>query len=88
FVVKHGYNILTIVIGGWQKPLDSVDNNEPAVNAIQPNPDPIEANSGDPEQGAAVLRNSPELQALIAFGEKYLPFLLILLLKLAFDHRI
>ncbi|GFU12001.1 RING finger and transmembrane domain-containing protein 2 [Trichonephila clavipes] len=68
---------------------DTVENNDgPPVNAIQPNPEPIDVNNSDPEQGASVLRNSPELQALIAFGEKYLPFILILLLKLVFDHRI
>ncbi|GBM28556.1 RING finger and transmembrane domain-containing protein 2 [Araneus ventricosus] len=67
----------------------SQDNNTgPNVNSIPTNPDPIDANHGDPEQGAAVLRNSPELQALFAFAEKYVPFLLILLLKLVFDHRI
>ncbi|KAF8796123.1 RING finger and transmembrane like protein [Argiope bruennichi] len=67
----------------------SQDNNaSPNVNSIPTTPDPIDANQGDPEQGAAVLRNSPELQALFAFAEKYVPFLLILLLKLVFDHRI
>lgn len=42
----------------------------------------------DAENGTAALRNQPELQALIAFAEKYVPFVLILLLKLVFDHRI
>lgn len=44
--------------------------------------------TGDIEQGANAIRNSPELQAIIAFAEKYVPFILILLLKLVFDHRI
>lgn len=68
----------------------SQDNNAaPNINSIPTTPDPvIDPNLGDPEQGAAVLRNSPELQAIFAFAEKYVPFLLILLLKLVFDHRI
>lgn len=44
--------------------------------------------NNETDQGAAVLRNSPELQAVLAFIEKYVPFLLILFLKLVFDHRI
>lgn len=43
-------------------------------------------NETDP--GVSAFRNSPELQALLAFAEKYVPFLLILFLKLMFDHRI
>lgn len=44
--------------------------------------------NNEADAGASALRNSPELQALFAFAEKYVPFLLILFLKLMFDHRI
>lgn len=44
--------------------------------------------NNETDAGASALRNSPEMQALIAFAEKYVPFILILLLKLMFDHRI
>ncbi|KAG8185591.1 hypothetical protein JTE90_023290 [Oedothorax gibbosus] len=46
------------------------------------------AENGDGENGNPSLRNQPELQAAIAFAEKYVPFVLILVLKLVFDHRI
>ncbi|GIY84792.1 RING finger and transmembrane domain-containing protein 2 [Caerostris darwini] len=69
--------------------IEPSDNNSgPSINAIPLNPDLNDPNHSDAEQGAAVLRNSPELQALFAFAEKYVPFILILLLKLIFDHRI
>ncbi|GIY85053.1 RING finger and transmembrane domain-containing protein 2 [Caerostris extrusa] len=69
--------------------IEPSDNSSgPSINAIPLNPDLNDPNHSDAEQGAAVLRNSPELQALFAFAEKYVPFILILLLKLIFDHRI
>lgn len=41
-----------------------------------------------PPQPTDVLNSSPELRALVSVAEKYVPFLLILLMKIVFDHRI
>uniref|UniRef100_T1INQ7 RING-type domain-containing protein n=1 Tax=Strigamia maritima TaxID=126957 RepID=T1INQ7_STRMM len=46
-------------------------------------------NNEMPASGAAedALRQSPELKRLLSVAEKYLPFVLILLAKLTFDHK-
>lgn len=38
-------------------------------------------------QPTDILRQNPELRALMSVAEKYLPFLLVLLAKLIFDHK-
>ncbi|XP_013783395.1 RING finger and transmembrane domain-containing protein 2-like isoform X2 [Limulus polyphemus] len=40
------------------------------------------------EDASELLRNNPEIRALLSLAEKYVPFLLILLMKMVFDHRI
>ncbi|KFM79573.1 RING finger and transmembrane domain-containing protein 2, partial [Stegodyphus mimosarum] len=70
--------------------VDSYNNaNESPSNSLS-GAEPADANnrSNESDQGAAALRNTPELQALFAFAGKYVPFLLVLLFKLMYDHRI
>lgn len=59
---------------------DLIDSNSESLGSGNRN--------NETDAGASALRNSPEMQALFAFAEKYVPFILILLLKLMFDHRI
>merc|ERR1739846_238021 len=41
----------------------------------------------DPESGwAAILNSNPELKAIVSACEKYIPFVLIILVKSLFDH--
>ncbi|XP_071040115.1 E3 ubiquitin-protein ligase RNFT2 [Parasteatoda tepidariorum] len=88
--MNSGNNIENFVIDMESVAADSFNPvHNPAANDNLPN---LETNdntrSSDNDQGVSALRNSPELQAIIAFAEKYMPFVLILLLKLIFDHRI
>lgn len=68
---------------------EQIRNNQqrvPAINESTPtNNAPRENRDNDP---AEALQNNPEMRTLLTTIEKYVPFLLILLLKLVFDHRI
>lgn len=59
---------------------DSMDSNADSMSGGSRN--------SETDQGNSAFRNTPELQAFCAFAEKYVPFLLILFLKMMFDHRI
>lgn len=82
-------HVIEIEDAGHHVQLSDVASDSSSSNA--PNDDPNtnnrtnEANSSD---STANLRSTPEYQMLISFVEKYVPFLMILLMKLVFDHRI
>lgn len=72
------------------QPYEQHQSNGSTSDSSTSNTEPVDANgnSNEADQNTTTIRNSPELQALLSFAEKYVPFLLILLLKLIFDHRI
>ncbi|XP_067144274.1 RING finger and transmembrane domain-containing protein 2 [Centruroides vittatus] len=82
FVIEMGSERLR---NNSQRASNNNNNNNEDITVNNSTENREQNRNNDP---ADALRNNPEMRALLLMAEKYVPFILILLLKLIFDHRI